>query len=1114
MTLSDVQAFVSFRVNEGSSPVSRSPESRKQGITARVTEQSEGLFLYASLVMDQFSKDMVSSDAAVDRTLNRLPEGLDEVYRHALNIPMGSDRGTDAIQWLMVSMRTLSWEELRTGLSVIDGKFREDEWIDESCESFIGHSCGPLIEAVGDIPRFIHTTVKDFLGTCSTVSFTVPSAHTYVCKTLLAILKWRLPRRNNEESMRAYIERVSEQRAWALYQYAVFNWYKHLKQCSTKIEDERESDGELESSVMEFLFSNDFLEWLKMATAARHFQRDGTDIVTLTVDVTDCLTCWVNTNKWPKGTTKADELRAWTSHFAALMLDWGEIIVLHGYDPHNIPQKFLPPSNHFHDLIGPGNDFMVQFRSTQLDTRGSIRRPEWLKQCFAVDTRRGLAYSLQDRLNPVLNCYHMGTGLVAARMNLSLLGLHAPMKGILSPNERFLALVIEDFSPENTDKENVTHIHQARQGLQLKVIENERKEPVLAWRLEYAVEDDETSAYSSKLGIKGNERRVLVVELRYEGLSRTNLFSTLAWTTDPLVTSYETGIRWSIDEPDLVSFSPDSTQLFSPHGIFNLDTGNLQKLGTLISDGALRSARISGDLQTLAFIRGRKTLEVISPLNSRDPQKIDVSDAAHLLAISPEGRFFLLLTLHLSKSTKALAKKSNTRGQEGKISIFDMDLKRWSVLLKLEPKTARRQHSWKFHSAPSSPEFVTGVKDQVPHRVALFAPKGWKIAKTVQLATMLKDAASADADRILVFEGDKGGIEFGSNPTLKHAVPVQEQRIGDLFNPFNDRRILSWGTHLESAIVAVEDRIEEIEVGKMASMFGSFSKPRSENNGTITDAPSRSCAPDVEALLFSNDMSDAYRIEIGSRDTAAAKASPQCSAGLQKIKTAISRVRGDDTLPSEWNIEITVPLYEYLAFLRRPSISIDADGRLVFGQLQVGLEGDEEDENPYELDEESFGAAWETLTRQLSPFSADCSTAQPSPDGLLKKLSVFDRTSPSDFRTGVDQESWIARAATSQEDVDMFILMRRLNLTQDQKAQGETSQWETIFGLYSNSLSKFTWTMHTTTGGARSQLYQAGPEIAWRLHPNLPLLAWFLPGHSLRISHIASENPSINIAGQ
>ena len=68
--------------------------------------------------------------------------------------------------------------------------------------------------------------------------------------------------------------------------------------------------------------------------------------------------------------------------------------------------------------------------------------------------------------------------------------------------------------------------------------------------------------------------------------------------------------------------------------------------------------------------------------------------------------------------------------------------------------------------------------------------------------------------------------------------------------------------------------------------------------------------------------------------------------------------------------------------------------------------------------------------------------------------------------------------------------------------------------IYDEDTDDITWMLHTTTGGDISASRESVPETAWALHPTLPLLAWLLPGHRLRISNIEGHAAPLTIAGK
>jgi len=122
-----------------------------------------------------------------------------------------------------------------------------------------------------------------------------------------------------------------------------------------------------------------------------------------------------------------------------------------------------------------------------------------------------------------------------------------------------------------------------------------------------------------------------------------------------------------------------------------------------------------------------------------------------------------------------------------------------------------------------------------------------------------------------------------------------------------------------------------------------------------------------------------------------------------------------------------------------------------------------------------------------------------------------------DMRTlSADQtNTFIIKGDTSTQEIQhVFQVSRQLRSSSGQFEHREASQCEICLFIYDEDTDDITWMLHTTTGGDISASRESVPETAWALHPTLPLLAWLLPGHRLRISNIEGHAAPLTIAGK
>ncbi|KAF6741617.1 hypothetical protein DFP72DRAFT_942612 [Ephemerocybe angulata] len=191
------------------------PDLIKQ-LKARVRETSKGMFLVARLQMEDVL-DKARSVGSLLKTLNQLPSGVEDMYRHSLlriNAQSADDVSSAhrVFTWLLHSARDLAAGELQEALAV---SFEDKTYdsIDVIPISMILSMCGGFVtvEKRGKKDksrsqgknlkkshvRFIHYTAHEFL---KSVKFPdVPSPHTYLAVTCLVYL------RQNEEELHDWV---------------------------------------------------------------------------------------------------------------------------------------------------------------------------------------------------------------------------------------------------------------------------------------------------------------------------------------------------------------------------------------------------------------------------------------------------------------------------------------------------------------------------------------------------------------------------------------------------------------------------------------------------------------------------------------------------------------------------------------------------------------------------------------------------------------------------------------------------------------------------------------------------------------------------------------------
>ncbi|KAH9218174.1 hypothetical protein DL95DRAFT_385956, partial [Leptodontidium sp. 2 PMI_412] len=193
LTRRDLMEYVTYQVSTRPSFLSSS-QLVCDKIVASVCNRANGMFLYASLALEDLKGETISSFADIDITLAALPTDLFKSYERKLQFPRRTRRGPEAIQWIFCATPSMTWPELKSALAIGKDGFNENEVILDNCDSFIEHSCGQLVEAFGDSERlrFVHPTVSEFLAQFLDPqnNFDIGKADAMVASKLLTFLEY------------------------------------------------------------------------------------------------------------------------------------------------------------------------------------------------------------------------------------------------------------------------------------------------------------------------------------------------------------------------------------------------------------------------------------------------------------------------------------------------------------------------------------------------------------------------------------------------------------------------------------------------------------------------------------------------------------------------------------------------------------------------------------------------------------------------------------------------------------------------------------------------------------------------------------------------------------
>ncbi|KAI0840034.1 hypothetical protein F5Y06DRAFT_246496 [Hypoxylon sp. FL0890] len=144
--------------------------SEVEDIRDEITKKSDGMFLYARLVLDFLDNKIFFKGCEVKASVNELPEKLSDFYRKILTQilvrldPQSVHRVKSIFCWVAFARRPLKKIEFLSAISFSTG----DPDIAHLAPTYILDICGSLVEERRDNTlAFIHVSVKEFLQSSS-----------------------------------------------------------------------------------------------------------------------------------------------------------------------------------------------------------------------------------------------------------------------------------------------------------------------------------------------------------------------------------------------------------------------------------------------------------------------------------------------------------------------------------------------------------------------------------------------------------------------------------------------------------------------------------------------------------------------------------------------------------------------------------------------------------------------------------------------------------------------------------------------------------------------------------------------------------------------------------
>jgi hypothetical protein len=806
-----------------------------------------------------------------------------------------------------------------------------------------------------------------------------------------------------------------------------------------------------------------------------------------------------------------DQMSSWSEHFLRLVLDWRNALQNQPRYFYSLHFDFLPKESPFHQFVGAQTyQSVVRFSDDTIRTRSSMD-PLWTNYFFAVDETRDWAYAYQYGY---LQCYHIKTGLIVAEVQLGHMGLQ---ESVLSPDKRFIAL---SFAALRSHDEQVDRcVSNIQQGLHLAAYFS--KGFGITWCLESAGFDLTRVLFGLFVGNKIElDHVVCLVQLNYQGLSRTNLFGLPPGMSSFDLKTWKAPALWTVDQPRLLAFSMDSTYLSTPCGRTQMADGapTLSWPVTQHAAGSmLRSTILSSDFGTLATIKERRFIELWDVELGSLRSSISIDGVGHILAISSDGRFVLLIKIQSRGKSEIASVENlfNPREQYGTITVFDSKEKTWTNLAVLEPPMSSKRRPWAFHNSPCQAAFASKCTDV--DKVMVYVPARWEIAENVHFGTRVSDPnALAKRGHLLIFHSNHQASGFAQNPILRHMIPFESLNrpmkvdvqagqpelnpgnVGPMFDNFRSPAVVSSDKTLESAFVYFKGRMSKMTAHELQTMLMSEQRRQSTLKQQRDEEPEETVAAGT-FVPTSRDI--VYRLQlIREVEGHAELAKPR-----HRYHLRVERVGINDRRPSSCSILDVLPCDIEHIPLNSLHATISNTGQLRLGDRQFQLSLTDGSLKATAQDSDVSRAVAQAFSKVSRPFQP--SRTQSFISSFLVSSSnihyaIFETTSPSfeDVPSGAvalmkandPSPMSFAPIVTKFGQEHLYLCQFSRAFDPSEVVDGVRRQarsFEVFLCIYDTRKRELTWMTHSTTGGDIESSEFSVPKVAWALHPTQPLLA-------------------------
>lgn len=215
----------------------------------RLVLGADGMFLWARLMIEYLNSAALCPNQRINIIMDiNFPEGLEIMYRRIWDlICQGKKAERDLakwiIKWLIFAMRTLTCEELKDSLAVMNPESTRTAIDFPNFEKAVGQACASLVELVkitdlrhetsAHAFRLCHLSAREYFTNDSYQAdhcFPIADSNLDISRSCLQYLTFSVPAQPLSEGIDSETALHQLDSMFPFYHYALSNWLQHLQQ--------------------------------------------------------------------------------------------------------------------------------------------------------------------------------------------------------------------------------------------------------------------------------------------------------------------------------------------------------------------------------------------------------------------------------------------------------------------------------------------------------------------------------------------------------------------------------------------------------------------------------------------------------------------------------------------------------------------------------------------------------------------------------------------------------------------------------------------------------------------------------------------------------------------